>query len=83
MHAFFIGLDHPATALPFLRSHDFSETGKNLGGLLTVMCRDALYLWNARLLALEEIPLIRGNGVLSFIGGMRPLIGGRSVTPFC
>ena len=35
-----------------------------------------------RLLSLEEIPLIKGNGVLPFIGGMRPLISGRSVTPF-
>jgi hypothetical protein len=25
-------------------------------------CRDALYQWNARLLSVEEIPLIKGNG---------------------
>jgi hypothetical protein len=39
-----------------------------------------LYQWNARLLSFAEIPLIKGNGVLPFIGGMRPLIGGRSIT---
>jgi hypothetical protein len=43
----------------------------------------AMPLLNGRLLSLEESPLIKGNGVLPFIGGMRPLIGGRSVTPFC
>ena len=29
---------------------------------LNAKCRDALYQWNARLLSLEEIPLINGNG---------------------
>jgi hypothetical protein len=37
-------------------------------------------LADARFLSLEESPLIKANGVLSFIGGMRLLIGGRSVT---
>ena len=32
---------------------------------------------------LEESPLIKGNGLLPFICRMRPLIGGRSVKPFC
>ena len=27
-------------------------------------CRDAVYQWNARVLSLEEIPLIKGIGVL-------------------
>ena len=42
-------------------------------------CRDDLI--NAMLLSLGENPLIKGNWG-SFIGGMRPLIGGRSATPF-
>ena len=47
------------------------------------VCRDALYQWNAKFLSLEEIPLIKSNGGAAVYGGMRPLIGGRSVTPFC
>jgi hypothetical protein len=53
-----------------------------LGQLLNVDQKSDLLLLTDTLI--EHINLlIKGNGVLSFTCGMRPLIGGRSVTPFC